>query len=184
MGKFGQEAVIWPGGTRHGAGTESYSGDRQMAKKLTQQIMSSLQNCRVCTEFHLGPLEKVNRVITGRLVEGEKQVGWVLRGKARLECPCLVLYLLLNLRAESTFFFSPQFLRIIQCIQTSTGRVVGPFQRGLGFRIDNADGNWIVMRTHAVHSEVEQCKIPAAPIKHCQYVPVFGICNCPNAPSC
>ncbi len=28
-----------------------------------------------------------------------------------------------------------------------------------------ADGDWIVMRTNAVHSEGELCKIPASPIK-------------------
>ncbi len=144
----------------------SQAGKRQMAKKLTQQMMSALQNCRVCTESLLDPREKVNWVITGRLVEREKQVGCVrvLRGKALPESPCLVLDLLLNLRTESTCFFPTQFRRIIQCIQTSTGRVVGPFQGGLGFRIDNADGDWIVMRTHAVHAEAKQCKIPAAPI--------------------
>ncbi len=60
-------------------------------------MMSALHNCRVCTEFLLGPREKVNRVMTGRLVEGEKQFGCVLRGKAILECSCLVLDLLLNL---------------------------------------------------------------------------------------
>ena len=127
--------------------------------------MAALQNFGVFTELLLGPCEEVIRVITGRLVEGYKHIGCVLRGKASLECSGLVFDLLLNLRAESTGFFSTQFRRIIQCIQTSTGRVVGPFQRGLGFRIDNADGDWIVMRTHAVHSEGEQCKIPAAPIK-------------------
>ncbi len=128
--------------------------------------MSALQNCRVFSEFLLGPREEVNQVITGRLVKGKKQIGCVLRGKAILECSCLVLDLPLNQRAESTCFIFTQFRRIKQCIQTSTGRVVGPFQRGLGFRIDDADGDWIVMITHAVHAEAEQCKIPAAPIKH------------------
>jgi hypothetical protein len=80
MGRFGPEAEIWPGGTRYGLGTEGYVGDRQMANKLTRQMMSALQNCRVCTEFLLGPREKVDRVITERLVEGGKQFGCVLRG--------------------------------------------------------------------------------------------------------
>ena len=115
----------------------------------------------------------MNRVITGRLVKGEKQIGRVLRGKASLECSCLVFDLLLNLRAESTGFFSTQFRRIVQSIQTSTRRVVSPIQRGLGFRIDDADGNWIVMGSHAVHTEAEQCKIPAAPSECTVNMPLY-----------
>ena len=80
MGKFGPEAEIWPGGTRYGSGTGSYARNMQMANTLTRQMMSALQNCRVCSEFLLGPREKVNRVITGRPVEGKKQFGCVLRG--------------------------------------------------------------------------------------------------------
>ncbi len=75
----------------------------------------------------------MNRVITGWLGKGEKQIGRVLGGKASLECSCLVFDLLLYLRAESTGFFSTQFRRIVQSIQTSTRRVVSPIQRGLGF---------------------------------------------------
>ena len=105
----------------------------------------------------------MDRIITGRLVKWEKQVGRVLRSKASLECSCLVLDFLLNLRAESAGFFSTQFCRVVQSIQTSTRRVVSPIQRGLGFRIDDADGNGIVMGSHAVHTEAEQCKVPAAP---------------------
>ncbi len=107
------------------------------ATTLTLQMMSALQNLCVFSEFLLGPREEVNQVITGRLVKGQKQIGRVLRGKAILECSLLVLDLLLNLRAQSTCFFSTQFRRVIQCIQTSTGRVVSPIQRGLGFRIDD-----------------------------------------------
>ena len=133
MGEFGPKAEIWPGGTRYGSVTEVKAGNMQMATTLTRQMMSALQNCRICSEFLLGPREEVNRVVTGRLVKGEKQFGCVLRGKVILECSCLVLDLLLDLRAESTCFFSTQFRRIIQCIQTSTGRVVGPSQRSFGF---------------------------------------------------
>ena len=113
------------------------------------------------------------RVITGRLGKGEKQIGRVLRGKASLECSCLVLDLLLNLRAESAGFFSTQFCRVVQSIQTSTRRVVSPIQRGLGFRIDDADGNWIVMGSHAVHTEAEQCEVPVAPSEGTINMPLY-----------
>jgi hypothetical protein len=63
IGKFGPEVEIWPGGTRYGSGTEGYAGDMQMANKLTRQMMSALQKCRVCTKFLLGPREKANQVI-------------------------------------------------------------------------------------------------------------------------
>jgi hypothetical protein len=43
-----------------------------MAKKLTRQMMSALQNCRVCTEFLLGPRENVNQIITRGLSSGKK----------------------------------------------------------------------------------------------------------------
>ena len=136
--------------------------------------MAALQNFCVFTKLLLGPCEEVNRVITGRLVQREKHIGRVLRGKASLECSGLVFDLLLNLRAESTGFFSTQFRRIVQSIQqTSTRRVVSPIQRGLGFRIDDADGNWIVMSSHAVHTEAEQCKIPAAPTECAVNIPLY-----------
>jgi hypothetical protein len=134
MVKFGLEAEILPRGTRYGLGTGGRAGDMQMANKRTRQMMLALQNCRVCTKFLLGPREEMNWVITRRLVQREKQFGCVLQGKVILECPCLILNLLLNLSAESTCFVSTQFRRVLQCIQTSTGRVVGPFQRSLGFR--------------------------------------------------
>jgi hypothetical protein len=58
-------------------------------------------------------------------------------------------------------------------IQTSTGRVVSPVQRGLGFRIDDADGNWIVMGSHAVHTEAKQGEVPVAPSEGTVNMPLY-----------
>ncbi len=135
--------------------------------------MAALQNFGVFTELLLGPCEEVIRVITGRLGKGEKQILRVLRGKVSLECSCLVFDLLLNLRAESTGFFTTQFGLVVQSIQTSTGSVVSPIQSGLGFRIDDADGNLILTGSHAVHTEAEQCKIPAAPSECTVNMPLY-----------
>ena len=136
-------------------------------------MMSALQNLCVFAELLLRPREEVDRVITGRLGKGGKQLGRVLRSKASLECSCLVLDLLLNLRAESAGFFSTQFCRVVQSIQTSTRRVVSPIKSGLGFRIDDAHGNWVEMGSHAVHTEAEQCKIPAAPSECTVKMPLY-----------
>ena len=115
----------------------------------------------------------MNRVITGRLGKGEKQIGRVLRGKASLECSCLVFDLLLNLRAESTGFFTTQFGLVVQSIQTSTGSFVSPIQSGLGFRIDDADGNRIVMGAQAVYSEAKQCEVTVAPSEGTIKMPLY-----------
>ena len=125
--------------------------------------MAALQNFCVFTKLLLGPCEEVNRVITGRLVQREKHIGRVLRGKASLECSCLVFDLLPYLRAESTGFFITQFGLVVESIQTSTGSVVSPIQSGLGFRIDDADGNWIVMSSQAVDSKAKQCEVTVVP---------------------
>jgi hypothetical protein len=124
-----------------------------MTNRPTLQMMSALQNLSISSKFLLGPREDVNRVVTRRLVQREKQFDCVLVGKPILECTILVLDLLLNLSAESTCFVSTQALCVIHCIQTSTTHsVLRPFKGSLGFRIDNADGDRIVMRTDAVHS--------------------------------
>ncbi len=105
--------------------------------------MSALQNFGVFTELPW-PMRRSDSGYHWTACLGGKHIGRVLRGKASLECSGLVFDLLLNLRAESTGFFSTQFGLVVQSIQASTGRVVSPIQSGLGFRIDDADGNWII----------------------------------------
>ncbi len=143
------------------------------ATKLTRKMMSALQNLGVFAELLLGPCDEVIPVITGRLGKGEKQILRVLRGKASLECSCLVFDWLLNLHAEATGFLSTQFRRIVQSIQTSTRRFVSPIESGLGFRIDDAHGNWVEMGSHAVYTEAKQCEIPAAPSECTVEMPLY-----------
>jgi hypothetical protein len=89
----------------------------------------------------------------------------VIQGQPILECTVLGIDLLLKLSAKATGFFATQALRIIHRLRTGKRRDVWAVEGNFRFRIDDADGDRIVMCTHAVHSEGNQCKILVAPIE-------------------
>ncbi len=125
---------------------------------------SELQQTSRLFQIVLGLREDVNEVITQWLQKRNESTFCVFCGNQILENSAFRLDLLLNLRAKATLVLATQSRRIIQSIPTGLRSFLGAVEGNLGFRIHNANGDRIVMRNHAVHSEANQSKIPGASI--------------------